>query len=277
LWLMAGKITFKEKYGPWAVVAGGSQGIGEAFARQLGERGLNLLLLGRREKPLNELAKRIASVSGVEVRHFVFDLSETGRIPELEEAARDIEIGLVVYNAAKSYIGNFFSTGLEEHLRIINTNCAGPASLVHCFGKKMMERKRGGIILMSSLSGFQGTPLISTYGATKAFNLVLAEGLWGELKDHGIDVMACCAGPTLTPGYISSKPADKNPPVKELKADTVVKEALNMLGRRPGVIPGRLNRIMSFIMTRLMSRKRAVSVMGKSVYSIYGEEADRSV
>jgi short-subunit dehydrogenase len=206
---MAGKKTFKERYGPWAVVAGGSQGIGEAFARQLALRGINLLILGRRERPLKELAEKITSIHSVEVRHYVFDLSETGSISELEKAARDIEIGLVVYNAVKSYIGNFFNTELEEHLRIINTNCSGPATLVHSFGKKMIERKKGGIILMSSMSGFQGTPLISTYGATKAFNLVLAEGLWGELKTYGIDVMACCAGPTLTTGYISSKPEGK--------------------------------------------------------------------
>ena len=178
----------------------------------------------------------------------------------------------MVYNAAKSYIGDFFTARLKDHLDIINTNCAGPASLIHCFGKRMMERKKGGIILMSSMSGFQGTPFISTYGATKAFNLVLAEGLWGELKTHGIDVMACCAGPTLTPGYINSKAGDKKPPVIEMKAEDVVKEALWVLGRKPGMVPGRLNRVMSFVMTRVMTRKKAVSIMGKSVYSIYGEK-----
>lgn len=271
---MAVKTTFKEKYGPWALIAGGSQGIGEEFARKLASKGINLLIIGRREKPLKDLGAEIESEYSVRVRHFVFDLSEADRIPELGKAARDIEIGLVVYNAAKSYIGNFFNTGLEEHLEIINTNCAGPAALIYCFGKKMMDRKRGGIILMSSMSGFQGTPLISTYGATKAFNLVLAEGLWGELRTRGIDVMACCAGPTLTPGYINSKTGDKKPPVIEMKTEDVVEEALRVFGRKPAMIPGRLNRIMSFVMTRVMTRKNAVSIMGKSVFSIYGDKAE---
>jgi short-subunit dehydrogenase len=148
------------------------------------------------------------------------------------------------------------------------------AALIYCFGKKMMDRKRGGIILMSSMSGFQGTPLISTYGATKAFNLVLAEGLWGELKARGIDVMACCAGPTLTSGYIKSKKGDKKPPVIEMKTRDVVEEALRVFGRKPAMVPGRLNRIMSFFMTRIMTRKKAVSIMGKSVYSIYGDKTE---
>ena len=124
------------------------------------------------------------------------------------------------------------------------------------------------------MSGFQGTPLISTYGATKAFNLVLAEGLWWELRARGIDVMACCAGPTLTPGYINSKTGDKKPPVIEMKTQDVVKEALRVFGRKPTIIPGRLNRIMSFVMTRVMTRKKAVSIMGKSVYSLYGDKAE---
>jgi len=268
---MAVKKTFKKKYGPWALIAGGSQGIGGEFSRQLASRGLNLLIIGRREKPLKDLGEAVGSEYGVEVRHFVFDLSEVDRFTELEKAARGIEIGLVVYNAAKSYIGNFFDTGLDEHLEIINTNCAGPAALIYCFGRKMMARKRGGIILMSSMSAFQGTPLISTYGATKAFNLVLAEGLWGELRTRGIDVMACCAGPTLTPGYVNSKPGGKKPPVIEMKAQDVIKEALRVFGSRPSMVPGRLNRIMSIVMTRVLTRKKAVSIMGKSVYSIYGD------
>lgn len=267
---MAVQRSFKEKYGPWAIIAGASEGIGAAFSEQLARRGINLVIAARRESPLRALGERIKSEYGVKVRYLVFDLSRADLPGALGRVAKDIEIGLAVYNAAKSYIGSFFKAGLEDHLEIINTNCAGPLTFIHFFGKKMMARKKGGIILMSSMSAFQGTPLISTYGATKAFNLVLAEGLWGELKSSGVDVMACCAGPTLTPGYTKSKPENKKPPVHEMSAGDVVKEALQVFGNRPCMVPGRLNRMMHFFMTRLLTRKRAVTIMGKSVNSIYG-------
>ena len=103
-------------------------------------------------------------------------------------------------------IGPYYNHSVDEQLKHIDVNCRGPVILAHHFGTKMRRRKQGGIILMTSLSGFQGAPWLATYGATKAFNLVLAEGLWYELKDEGIDVLACCAGSTATPNFIETKP-----------------------------------------------------------------------
>jgi short-subunit dehydrogenase len=124
---------------------------------------------------------------------------------------------------------------------------------------------------MSSLTAFQGTPFVASYGATKAFNLVLAEGLWGELEERGVDVLACCAGATLTPGYERATPARAGSwlaPKPQLPAE-VAREALAALGRRPLVITGRGNRIASFVMRRLFSRRLAVATMTREMRKRY--------
>ena len=123
----------------------------------------------------------------------------------------------------------------------------------------MIARGRGGVILMTSLAGNQGSPYIATYAASKAFNRVLAEGLWYELKDKGVDVLACCAGAVRTPGY-SGAAAGKDAP-GTLDPEQVVEAALRALGRRPVVIPGRLNRVANVFMTRLLPRRAAIAIM----------------
>jgi short-subunit dehydrogenase len=135
----------------------------------------------------------------------------------------------------------------------------------------MAARGRGGIVLMSSLTAFQGTPLVASYGATKAFNLVLAEGLWDELREHGVDVLACCAGATLTPGYRRATPEGPTAffaPKAQDPAD-VAREAIGALGRNAFLIPGRGNRVVSFVMRRLLSRRRAVATIGREMRRRY--------
>jgi len=130
----------------------------------------------------------------------------------------------------------------------------------------MAARGRGGIILMSSLTGSQGTPLVATYAATKAFNLVLAEGLWDELKERGIDVLACRAGATRTPGFEASKPASGAP---LMEPGPVVAETLAALGRGPSVVPGALNRIAALLMGHALPRRAAVHVISRMTRRMY--------
>ena len=126
----------------------------------------------------------------------------------------------------------------------------------------MIQQKRGGIVLMSSLAGGQGSPNLATYAATKSFNAVLAEALWKELKPHGVDVIACCAGAILTPGY---QQAEKSKPAPgTLEASDVAEQTLNALGRGPIVIPGVTNKIGRFVLTRILSRKAAINLMSKN-------------
>ena len=116
------------------------------------------------------------------------------------------EINLIVYNAAQSYIGPFIKNTLQNHSRMAQVNMITPLNILHVFGEKMVDKGKGAIILMASLAGFQGSGYLSVYAATKAFNRILAESLWYEWKNSGVDVIACCAGATATPGYKKSNP-----------------------------------------------------------------------
>ena len=198
---------FRSKYGPWALVAGASEGIGAAFADELAARGLPLILLARRVEPLDALAAQLRAAHGVEVRTASVDLGAPSLLDDVRRVCAGLEVGLLVYNAAVSLIGPFLEQSLDDKLRALDVNCRGPLILSDELGRAMVRRGRGGIVLMSSLAGTQGTPYVATYAATKAFNLVLAEGLWDELREHGVDVLACRAGATRTPAFERSKPA----------------------------------------------------------------------
>jgi uncharacterized protein len=124
-------------------------------------------------------------------------------------------------------------------------------------------------VLMSSLSAGQGSPRVAHYAATKAWNLVLGEGLWYELRSCGVDVIACAAGATDTPAYRASRPSS-NVKVSAQSADAVVDETLSRLGRRPSLVPGFTNRVAGFVMQRLLPRPVAVRLMGRTLDRMYG-------
>ncbi|HRZ26625.1 MAG TPA: SDR family NAD(P)-dependent oxidoreductase [Spirochaetota bacterium] len=267
---------FAVKYGPWALVAGGSDGLGREFSMELARLGLNLVIVARRKELLLETAKVVTAAHPVQVRTITADLGDTESHALIIRETDDIDVGLLVYNAATSPIGPFLDTPIEKHAAAISTNCVGPVSLVHHFGRKMSDRGKGGIILMSSMTAFQGTPLVATYGSTKSFNLSLAESVGYELSSCGVDVMACCAGATLTPNYINSKPADRRlPSSAEMAPGKVVNEALRRLGTTRVLIPGRMNRFYGFIMTRILTRKQSISLIAKNLYRLYGKNPER--
>ena len=168
-------------------------------------------------------------------------------------------------------MGPFLERPLAEHLLELDTNCRAPLALVHAYGRDMAQRSRGGIILMSSLSANQGSPLIANYGATKAYNLILAEGLWDELRKQGVAVLACRSGAVATPNYLASLPqGPTGPAAGSMPPAKVVAETLAALGRGPSVIPGRSNRLAAFVMGRLMPRRTAVLLMGRVLRRMYG-------
>jgi uncharacterized protein len=153
---------------------------------------------------------------------------------------------------------------------MIEVNCRGPVVLAHHFGARMAARKRGGIIVVSSLAGFQGQAMVGTYAATKAFDLVLGEVLWEELRDHGIDVLAFCPGATRTPAFLATKPRSGgmlSAPLME-PAETVA-EALAALGRRPTHVAGRGNRLAAFVLHRLLTRRAQVRLMSRATRAMY--------
>lgn len=267
---MTSQNDFRSKYGPWAVVAGASEGIGASFAAQLAARGLNLVLVARRGEKLTELGSKLTAGYRVRTRSLAVDLAYAGGPAVVADQTGDLDVGLLVFNAAFSVVGPFFEQPLEEHYREVDLNCRAPMAMAYLFGKRMLARGRGGILLMSSLSAFHGTPLVSNYAATKAYNLLLGEGLWDELRAQGIDVSTCCAGATETPAFVASKPrSPRFISVPVMKPDAVVSEALAALGRKPSIIPGWQNRLSSFLMRRAISRRIAIRLMGQTMREMY--------
>lgn len=263
-------MNFSQRYGSWAIVAGASEGLGAEYAKELAARGLNLILIARRDELLKPLAAKLSETYKVRIKPLVLDLCSPDAAEQIVQFAMDLEIGLLVYNAAFSAVGPFLERSMNEHMREIHTNIHAPFKLVYLLGQRLLARGYGGIVLMSSLSAFQGSAYISTYAATKAFNIVLAESLWEEWRMNGVDVLVCVSGAVKTPNYISSQPT-KTGGLGDMTMtpDEVVSVALEALGKQPYVIPGRMNRVASFVMRHLLPRKIAIKFMGKTLREMY--------
>lgn len=253
--------AFRRRYGAWALVAGASEGLGAAFAAELGRRGLNLALISRRGEALEQVAEGIRAEQGVEVRCLALDLADPQTPTKVADALAGLELGLLVYNAASVPLGPLLETDLAEIDQAVAVNVRGPLALVRELVPAMRERGRGGVLLMSSLAGLQGAPGIVTYSASKAFNIILAEGLWGELREQGIDVSVCCSGAVPTPGYARFS-GQKVPGM--LSPEDVVRRTLDALGRGPRFVPGLTNRIVARVIGWLLPRKMAIGIMAKN-------------
>lgn len=248
---------FAERYGPWGLIAGASEGLGAAFASSLARRKLNLVLIARRADKLRATAEAIAAEHGVQVETLALDLAAPDLLEQLRAACPpgEREIGMLVYNAAYSRIGGFFEQSLDDKLRALDVNCRAPLMLCHELGAPMRERGRGGIVLMGSMSSLQGSPRLATYAATKAFDLILGESLWGELRGAGVDVLTCVAGATRTPGFEATASTARAP---VMEPEQVAEEALAALGRTPSLVPGLPNKLASLVMSRLPRRRRVL-------------------
>jgi uncharacterized protein len=263
-------MKFADRYGSWAIVAGASEGLGAEYARQLAGRGLNLVLIARRKEMLQSLASQLMTKYRIRTKLLALDLSAPDAAEQIVHKTMDIDLGLLVYNAAYSAVGPFLERSMDEHMREVHTNIHSPLKLVYLLSQRFHGRGRGGILLMASLSAFQGSPYISTYAATKAFNIVLAESLWEEWRARNVDVLVCISGAVSTPNYLASQPkktgglGDRSMP-----PDQCVEEALGALGKQPYIIPGRMNRLASFVMRYMMPRKMAIMFMGRTLREMY--------
>ena len=257
--------TFPDRYGKWAVVAGASEGLGAAFAAQLAKRGMHLVLIARRGHLLEELGERLTAQFGVEVRCLALDLADSGFAAVLTDAVGELDLGIVIYNAAHVPVGPFVEAERDSIERAVDVNVRGPLLLLHTLLPAMIERGRGAVVLMSSLSGLQGAPHVSVYAATKSFNAILAEGLWYELRAHGVEVAVCCAGAMRTPGYDRS--FDRDVPGM-LSPDEAASRTLDALGRGPRLVPGLVNRIAAQVMGRLLPRRTAIRLIARNTKHI---------
>ena len=223
-----------QKYGPVALVLGGSEGIGRQFAEQLATARLDLVLVARNRAPLEEAAAQLRAAHGVRVTSYVRDLAGA----ELEAFADEIlaahDVGLVICNAGATHgVGPFLDAPLEKALHLVRLNCLAPLIFAH---KTLTQRRArgGGLIMVSSMSGLCGSGLVATYAAAKAFEIALCEGLHWELARKGIDVLCAVAGLTDTPamrrsGLSFSAAATQG--YVAMDAAAVARGALEQLGR----------------------------------------------
>lgn len=220
-------------YGPWAVIAGGSEGVGAAFAEQLAAAGINLLLLARKPGPLEETAERCRAL-GVDVRTLAVDLTAVESRQAIADAVADVEVGLLVYNAgADSQTAEFLDIDPGHIQRLVDLNITTPLALVQHFGRGMRERGRGGILLTGSLAGEVGQARHTVYGGTKAFGRTFAEGLWVELRDHGVHVLELVLGLTRTPAMARAGIDFDMPGVVVSEPEDVAREGLARLPYGP--------------------------------------------
>ena len=253
--------SLRARYGEWALVAGASQGFGASFAIELARRGMNLVLVARQADLLENLADRLHSEHGVESRCVVLDLAEPDFAETIGNAVAGLDLGILIYNAACVPVGRFVEIEEDALEQVIRVNVRGPLLLARALLPAMCEQERGAVVFVSSLAGLQGAPRVAAYSASKAFNIVLAEALWGELREQGIDVSVCCAGAMPTPGYLAS--TDRESPGM-LSPDDAASRTLDALGKGPRIVPGFINRLSAQLMGRLLTRKAAVRLIGKN-------------
>lgn len=193
-------MDFAGKYGPWGIVCGGSDGIGAAFARALASRGINLVLVARREDVLEAFAKEVRARYEVEVLTVPLDLTQQDAMARLSAATAELEIGSLIANAGgDDYSTAFLDKDLDRHLALVRRNCVSVLEAAYRFGGPMVARGRGGVVLVTSGAAWAGGATLAAYGATKAFDLILAEALWAEWHDQGVDVLGLVVTATDTP------------------------------------------------------------------------------
>jgi short-subunit dehydrogenase len=184
--------------GKWALVTGASAGIGKALAQELAAGGTNLVLTARRRERLEDLARTVSAAHRIKVETFVADLADPAGPETILVFTREksIHIDLLINNAGFGAYGEFATSDRSRQLEMVQVNCAAVVNLTHLFLPAMIECRSGDILILASTASFQAVPYISTYAATKAFDLSFAEGLAEELKPHGIRVCALCPGST---------------------------------------------------------------------------------
>ncbi|HEX5567349.1 MAG TPA: SDR family NAD(P)-dependent oxidoreductase [Streptomyces sp.] len=228
----------KRVYGPWAVIAGGSEGVGASFAHRLADAGINLVLVARKPGPLQRTADE-ARAKGVEVRTIELDLLDPGALASIRAVTDELEVGLLIFNAgANSYGHEFVGCDLDRVQGVIDLNITAQLALTHHFGASMKERRRGGIMLVGSLSGYMGQAQISVYSAAKAFSRVFAEGLWLELMPYDVHVLELVLGVTRTPAMERAGLRMDLPGLRVAEPDDVAEEGLAHLADGPVWVAG---------------------------------------
>lgn len=251
------------RYGGWALVCGSVEGMGAAYAQRLAREGFDLVLLDLTASALDAQARRLQADFGIATRTLVCDLSKPARVTAALDAVADLEIGLLIFNAALGANGPWAEVSLATKLLAVNVNVIAVLLMTDRLSRTMLERGRGGIILTSSMAALQGAPGQAVYAATKSFDLILAESLWGELKEHGVDVLALIPGMVRTPNFKrSGADSGEDMLLAAVEPHEAVDEALGALGKEPRTVPGRIWKLAAAA-SGLVPRKAMIESVGK--------------
>src|SRR5262249_18446653 len=226
---------FKEKYGPWAVIAGASDGTGRAFTHRVAATGINCIIIARRGEVLDELAQEVRSQYGVECVPAAIDLSTPEAFQQTLDAVGSREVGLLISNAGSDPNGShFMDKSIQPWMDLVNRNVVTNMQTVHHFGSLMRERRRGGLLLVGSAAGYGGSRFMAVYSATKAFVLWLAESLWAELRPDNGDVLYIALVATDTPFLQNLLEEKGQKPMRRASSpDDVAQKGLANLGNGP--------------------------------------------
>jgi len=266
--------NLKARYGDWALVTGGTSGIGAELVRRFAKAGMNIVLVARTQTALDAMASAVIRDHKVEVRCVAADLSQPGGTDAVIEATRDIEIGLMVPCAAIENSGYFIDRPLAEQMALVQMDVVAPMVLTHHFGAAMARRGRGGILLVSSMSGWMPQPYMANYGAAKAYILSLGAALYEEMKDKGVDVSVLSPGPTDTPMAAGTGIDFESMGMKIMKPGAVADIGIAALGKRGAAIAGVRNKMMAFMMIRLMPRQKVGGMFKKMMGKALGMGVD---
>jgi short-subunit dehydrogenase len=244
------------RYPGWALITGGSSGIGLGFANALAKAGFDLVLVARSEDKLRAEAARIGAACNVQVKTIVADLAAMGAARRIADAVEDLDIGILINNAGTGYIGRFDRQPLENHTRLVQLHCTAPVELTAMLLPRMQARHRGAIVLVASAGAFVPLPYYSVYSGTKAFLATWGEALAVELDGSGIDVTVVAPGDTKT----NFQAVAGEMSTRWISVEAVVEESLAGLGRKLVVVPGFGDKA-SLLLTRLLPRKLVMRIV----------------
>lgn len=267
-------MTFADRYGPWAVIAGASEGTGRAFARQIAAQGVNCVLIARRKETLEVLAKQIQDENGVKCVIATIDLAAVDAFEHIRAAVGSREVGLFVSNAGADTTNTLFlDSPVDDWVDQVNRNVLTVMCCCHLFGGQMRSRGRGGILLVGSGSCYGGASFMAVYSGTKAFDLCFGEGLWAELQPHGVDVLNLILGRTDTPAFRNTLARQGLPVPPDLASpDEVAEVGLSRLQLGPVHNWGQEDDQAGFAPTSAASRRARIKAIDAATVNIFSKK-----
>lgn len=265
--------SLTKRYGGWAIVTGASSGIGRRFAHRVATDGMNLVLVARSEDALQQTADEIHDQYAVQTRVLTLDLSQPISREILDRETVDLDVGLLINNAAVEQRGTFVRHSIEEIRQGLELNVTAPTELAQIFGRRFVKRGHGGIVFISGSIAYQAVPYLANYAAAKSHQLNLAEAMYYELKPYGVDILALAPGLTKTPMVRRLEESINFGRIGMLKLDPDLSAAagLKYLGRKPSHTVGLQYQVFALLTKRVLSRAAGAWLFGTLIRSAFND------